>query len=357
MYKELYKKLCVLSFCFVFGCSRDAPAPVDIKIDDDGNFVGAYDNDLSSAVKEPVPNHTNNDVYRAKAGETIFDIANRYNIDPMNLARINGIEYPYRLKKGQALLLPNNNHGNDDVEETPEVTDIPNNENKKLEDNGAQDQKTQEKNEKDKRIDEGLADIIGAETAVNTAKPSLDGGKKIISSEKVDRKKEAPKDKKKEKSQSATSTPSKDSKVIASDSGSDVPKSKPASEWIAPVQGKIVSKYGDNVDGISNDGIDIKAQAGTPVKACKNGTVMFAGEGSGLDPSYGQTILIDHGNNVVSSYTHLGKINVKNGTKVNAGEVIGTVGKSGHVSEPMLHFEITKGTDAFPENPEKYIKF
>ena len=68
-------------------------------------------------------------------------------------------------------------------------------------------------------------------------------------------------------------------------------------------------------------------------------------------------MFIDHKDGLVSSYTHLNNVSIKNGAKVKAGDVIGAVGKTGDVNEPMLHFEMTKGLDATPVNPSKYVKF
>ena len=66
---------------------------------------------------------------------------------------------------------------------------------------------------------------------------------------------------------------------------------------------------------------------------------------------YGNLILIKHGGRYLTTYGHLGQISVKKGQYVKAGETIGTVGTSGQVKEPQLHFEIRKGTEAINPAP------
>jgi murein DD-endopeptidase MepM/ murein hydrolase activator NlpD len=121
---------------------------------------------------------------------------------------------------------------------------------------------------------------------------------------------------------------------------------------ISPVNGKIISRFGDIKDGIANDGINIKAALGTPVKAAASGDVIYAGNDK--LPEFGNTVVIQHPNSLITSYAHLDKIKAKSGTAVNAGNVIGTVGKTGDVTESQLHFEVLK--DKNPVNPEKYQK-
>lgn len=68
----------------------------------------------------------------------------------------------------------------------------------------------------------------------------------------------------------------------------------------------------------------------------------------------GNLIIIQHANGWMSVYAHLDNMNVRRGARVAIGEKIGTIGKTGKVSEPQLHFEIRKGTKAY--NPEKELK-
>ena len=122
------------------------------------------------------------------------------------------------------------------------------------------------------------------------------------------------------------------------------------SRFIRPVSGKVISSYGAKKDGLHNDGINIAAPLGASVKAAADGEVVYAG--SGLK-GYGNLVLIKHGGRYLTAYGHLREITVKKGAIIQSGQKIGSVGTSGQVSTPQLHFEIRKGTDAL--NPSKFI--
>jgi murein DD-endopeptidase MepM/ murein hydrolase activator NlpD len=109
-----------------------------------------------------------------------------------------------------------------------------------------------------------------------------------------------------------------------------------------PVTGKVVTSFAS-----SNDtGINIAAPAGTPVKAVENGTVIYVG--SGVE-GYGNLVLIRHANGYVSAYANLKDASVAKGKVVGRGDIIGSVGATGSVSSPQLHFELRKG--ATPVDP------
>lgn len=140
---------------------------------------------------------------------------------------------------------------------------------------------------------------------------------------------------------------------ISSDPGKQLPKitSRSNSKFSWPVRGNILSGYGPKKGGLVNDGINIAAAQGTPVKAAENGVVAYAGnEVKGM----GNLIIIQHSDGWMTIYAHLDSMSVKRGTRVNVGNQIGTVGKTGKVDKPQLHFEIRKGTKAY--NPTQYLK-
>ena len=87
-----------------------------------------------------------------------------------------------------------------------------------------------------------------------------------------------------------------------------------------------------------HSGLDLAAPKGTSVKAPNNGIVAFAMEGL-LSP--GNTVVIDHGMGLFTSYYHLNTINVKKGDEVKKGDIIGTVGTTGFSTGPHLHYSVS----------------
>lgn len=106
-----------------------------------------------------------------------------------------------------------------------------------------------------------------------------------------------------------------------------------------PVAGTMTSPFGLRFRGWSPDlhpGVDIAAPQGTPVRSLKAGRVRFAGRQGG----YGNVIYVDHGSGTTSVYAHLAEIRVARGQRVDLGEVIGTVGRTGNATGPHLHLEV-----------------
>lgn len=109
--------------------------------------------------------------------------------------------------------------------------------------------------------------------------------------------------------------------------------------FIAPTAGKFSQSFGrkrffNGEARAPHSGLDIPAPIGQPVVAPASGTVVATG-------NYffnGQTILIDHGQGLISMFCHLSKIDVQPGQKVNQGDRIGLVGKTGRVTGPHLHW-------------------
>ncbi|MDT8435889.1 MAG: M23 family metallopeptidase [Gemmatimonadota bacterium] len=96
-------------------------------------------------------------------------------------------------------------------------------------------------------------------------------------------------------------------------------------------------------------GIDISALAGTPILATARGRVVSAGNRAG----YGKTVEIDHGYGYRTLYAHMGSADVRRGMRVERGDVIGEVGKSGLATAPHLHYEVT--LDGRPLDPRQFM--
>ncbi len=106
-------------------------------------------------------------------------------------------------------------------------------------------------------------------------------------------------------------------------------------DW--PVKGAIIGQYGAGIMGRRNDGINIAAPVGTPVRAAADGEVVY--RGSELD-GYGNLLLVKHGDGFVTAYAHNDAMLVRKGDLVRQGQVIAKVGQTGAATEPQLHFEI-----------------
>jgi murein DD-endopeptidase MepM/ murein hydrolase activator NlpD len=126
------------------------------------------------------------------------------------------------------------------------------------------------------------------------------------------------------------------------------PRASSRFQW--PVSGSVISSYGPQRGGLHNDGINIRAPAGAPVRAADNGMVVYAGNEL---KGFGNLVLVRHADLWMTAYAHMGRLLVKKGQLVKQGQAIGTVGSSGSVSTPQLHFEIRRGAEAL--NPEAYM--
>lgn len=111
------------------------------------------------------------------------------------------------------------------------------------------------------------------------------------------------------------------------------------SGFVMPVSGRIIAGFGSTGGGQRNDGINIAAAEGTPIHAAADGVVTYAGNEL---KGYGNLILIKHGDSYVTAYAHADSIGVARGQRVAKGDVIGTVGETGDVRQPQLHFEIRR---------------
>ncbi len=118
-----------------------------------------------------------------------------------------------------------------------------------------------------------------------------------------------------------------------------------------PVSGAIVLAFGADSAGQVNDGINIAAPAGTPVQAAEAGTVIYTGNELA---GFGNLILVRHAGGWVTAYGHLATMTVQRGATVTQGQTIGTVGQTGSVSSPQVHFEIRQGSK--PVDPAPLLK-
>ncbi|MFO7295240.1 MAG: M23 family metallopeptidase [Caldicoprobacter sp.] len=121
-----------------------------------------------------------------------------------------------------------------------------------------------------------------------------------------------------------------------------------------PLQGRISDRFGYREDPFwkiqrFHSGLDIAAPYGSEIRAAGAGKVVFAGRKGG----YGNLVIIDHGYGITTYYGHASRLLVKEGQKVEKGEIIARVGSTGRSTGPHLHFEIR--INDVPVDPLNYI--
>ena len=127
--------------------------------------------------------------------------------------------------------------------------------------------------------------------------------------------------------------------------------------WPVAISGTVItSEFGIRehpIQGVvkQHTGLDIGgAPLGTPVIAAADGVVSYSGWLGG----YGNCVMINHGDGVVTLYGHGNKVLTSVGANVKAGDVIMEVGSTGNSTGPHLHFEVRE--DGTCVNPLKYVK-
>jgi murein DD-endopeptidase MepM/ murein hydrolase activator NlpD len=138
--------------------------------------------------------------------------------------------------------------------------------------------------------------------------------------------------------------------ALAQGKGEAVSPSHPMEPtYVWPAKGSISKSFGRASDGTNNNGINIKAKAGSPVVSIDNGKVIFVGAIKGM----GKVVLIEHPNQLIAAYAQVGEISVRPHEMVKKNQRIAEIlGASG--TEGELHFELRKGTKSL--NPMDYLK-
>lgn len=121
-----------------------------------------------------------------------------------------------------------------------------------------------------------------------------------------------------------------------------------------PVAGAVTTQFGANQKGkfglaTVQNGIDIRTEPGTPVRAIYGGTIAYAG----ILRGYGTIVIIDHGDHYFSLMSRLGELHKKEGDPVSRGEIVATMSEQEGLVGEGLHFEIRRGTN--PENPLHWV--
>jgi murein DD-endopeptidase MepM/ murein hydrolase activator NlpD len=124
----------------------------------------------------------------------------------------------------------------------------------------------------------------------------------------------------------------------------------------SPYDGIRSSDYGyrrnpfGGISGEFHSGVDLKGAVGDPIYATGDGTV----ERCDYHGGYGNCVVLNHINGYQSLYGHMTSVNVTQGQKVKAGDVVGFLGSTGRSTGPHLHYEIRK--DGQDIDPEPFLK-
>lgn len=132
--------------------------------------------------------------------------------------------------------------------------------------------------------------------------------------------------------------------------GQDIPAGTLLRHFAVPSDGKVISRYGWR-SGRMHTGTDLKHAKGDTIYAAFQGTVTRAKHFYG----YGYMVVLDHGNQLETSYAHLSAFLVRAGDEVRKGQPIGLAGSTGRASTNHLHFEIRESGQHY--NPELVFDF
>lgn len=267
------------------------------------------------------------DFVTVRKGDTLYSIARRYDVPIRELIETNGLRPPYGLRIGQRLKMPTAKYHvvskGDTLYNISKRYDV-----------------DMRSLSRANNLDEPYALSIGQRLLLPGSVVTKPAVTNYVSNTPAPQKKTA---------SSAWKKPAAPKRTYTSSYSAPVKKRSSKFAW--PVRGTVISKYGVIAKGRNNDGINIKAPLGAAVKAADSGTVAYAGNEL---KGFGNLILLKHSDGWITAYAHNDSLVVRKGQKVRKGEKIATVGSTGGVSSPQLHFEIRAGKKAV--NPLSYLQ-
>ena len=283
------------------------------------------DQDAASATRVAAQSSGAQSIVTVQPGDTVYAIARRYQVSPKDIIALNGLRPPYRLEIDQVLRLPARSMASAAPTERKVV---------------ARDTFYRVRGG-DTLYSISRASGVQPKTIAqaNGLRPPyrLEVGQQLLLPQaRVDGLYAAA-----PASQSAAQTqaraPQSVGELAQNVSYNKQPQQTPERLFDWPVRGAVIANYGAGELGRRNDGVNIAAPAGTPVRAAADGEVVY--RGSELD-GFGNLLLVKHIDGFVTAYAHNDAMLVKKGQRVRQGQVIAKVGKTGSVSTPQLHFEI-----------------
>jgi murein DD-endopeptidase MepM/ murein hydrolase activator NlpD len=299
------------------------------RISDNGDKFYGFGGEVSSYKPKSKPSsssfsNTGSKKYvwtTVRRGDTVSEIAEDYGVSTKQLAKLNHLRRPYRIKVGQVLKIGKAKYHI--VKRGDTLKHI-------ASDYAVDMNKLASANKIKAPYNIKIGQKLYMPGAPKTPRTTVAGGKKKNYS-------------RYNKRRSYTGFSSKKNK------GKRVTLSgAPKFAW--PVRGRVINSFGAKSGGVYNDGINISAKAGAPVKASAAGTVVYVG--SELK-AYGNLVIVQHKGGWLTAYAHNKKIVVKKGQRIKQGQKIATVGASGKVDKPQVHFAVRKGREAV--NPRNYL--
>ncbi|MBJ3785567.1 M23 family metallopeptidase [Devosia sediminis] len=262
---------------------------------------------VNSSVPVQAAANTNAYTHTIAAGESLYTIARKYDVTTQAIVHANGLSSPDKIIVGQKIVIPGRsdlvNTASVQVASTAPVSAVP----------GLPDNRP--------------ANLATTNTLQTAAAPAPLGTTPAAAPV------AAP---------VATPAPTQVAAVSPAPVAAAEPVASGNDKFRWPVSGRVITDFAAS----RGTGINIDVPEGSSVKAAENGTVIYVG--SGVE-GYGNLVLVRHPNGYVSAYAHLKDMSVAKGAVVNRGDSIGTVGQTGSVSRPQLHFELRKG--ATPVDP------
>lgn len=282
---------------------------------------------------------TSPETIKVEKGDTLYSLSKKYDISISDLIEANNLSSPDQLYAGQVLKTPMSN-GYHIVKKGDTLTSISKTYGISVSALAAQN-----------RLKAPYVLNIGQKLALSASKNTKTQSlSKAQSHPKAQSIKKAPA----KSANSFKKAPAKTQKIQKTSKTQQrstyTPVKKRTTKFLWPVRGKVISHFGTIGKGRKNDGINISAVQGTAVKAADAGTVAYAGNEL---KGFGNLILIKHPDGWITAYAHNQKLLVAKGQKVKKGEKIATVGKTGGVNTPQLHFEVRAGKKAV--NPRNYL--
>ncbi len=265
-------------------CARSVPAPIDYRIT--AVIERALRDDATRLAglsqRQAIRELGDGPIYTVRSGDSLGAIADRYGVSSDDIIRLNGISDPDRIFVGQALMLP----------------------------------------------DSARVQVAFAEP--RTSRPAVTVDESVISKDSAP----APAQ---QARVPATPPPTRQASRVPV----DPPFQASGAQFDWPVRGRILQTFGPQGGGRINDGINIAADNGAPVRASADGEVIYVGEEV---KNLGNLLLVRHAQGWITAYAHTDAVAVRRGEQVRQGQTIARAGRT-NGDAGQVHFQLRRGTE------------